>query len=160
MPEKTNLRKEERLKYKNTIQYEENIGDELYATPVSTNTFDLATRGIGFYANKEFKLKSKLRISCAVSNSENISFVVSVVRLQFNKTDQIQYLVGAEIIEISDENKEKLRVFLQDINIFSLLGTLDLENVMDIHFMAGYPVILKRMGKLKTVGRVLDEFTI
>ena len=31
---------------------------------------------------------------------------------------------------------------------------------MDIHFMAGYPIILKKIGKLKTVGRVLDEYTI
>ena len=155
-----NQRKDVRLKYKNTIQYEECLGNELYATPVATTTFDLAARGIGFFANKEFKLKTQLRITCYVTNHESISFIASVVRLQLNRTDQIQYLVGTEIVDIDEASKEKLKTFLQDINIFSLLDTIDLSNVVDIHFMAGYPVTLKKMGKLKTVGSVLDEFTI
>lgn len=160
MESKANLRKDIRLKYKNTIQYEEYLGNELYATPVTTNTIDLAARGIGFYANKEFKLKTQLRIHCHISNSESVQFIALVVRLQLNKTDQIEYLVGAEIVDISEENKGKLRSFLENINILSLLDKVDLENVMDIHFMAGYPVILKRLGKLNTVGTPLDEFTI
>ena len=82
MQPKTNQRKDERLKYKNTIQYEEYLGDELYGTPIATNTFDIGARGIGFYANKEFKLNSKLRISAYISDTENISFIASVVRLQ------------------------------------------------------------------------------
>ena len=160
MQSKANQRKEERLKYKNIIQYEEYLGDELYGTPIATNTFDIGARGIGFYANKEFKLNSQLRISAYISDTENISFIASVVRLQLYQASPIQYLVGAEIKNISEENKEKLKLFLQEINIFSILDKINLENVMDIHFMAGYPIILKRMGKLKTVGRILDEYTI
>jgi twitching motility protein PilT len=157
---KANQRKELRFKYKNTIQYEELLDNGTYGTPVSTNTFDLGARGIGFYSNREFKLNSRMKITCYVSDSENISFVSSVVRLQINKTDQLQYLVGAEITDITNENKEKLNHFLQQINIFSILESVDLENVMDIHFMAGQPIVLKRMGKLISVGKALDEFTI
>jgi len=160
MGEKMNLRKDVRLKYNNIIQFEEYLSNDIYSTPVTTNTFDIALRGIGFFANKEFKLKTQLRIHCHVSNNESISFLASVVRLQLNKTDQIEYLVGAEIIDISESNREKLKTFLENINILSLLDKIDLDNVMDIHFMAGYPVILKRLGKLNTVGNVLDEFTI
>ena len=160
MPLKINVRKEERLKYKNIIQYEEYLGNELYGTPVATNTFDIGIKGIGFYANKEFKLNTQLRISSHVSDTEKISFIVSVVRLQLYKSNPIQYLVGTEIKNISEENKEKLKLFLQETNIYSILEKINLENVIDIHFMAGYPIILKRMGKLRTVGRVLDEYTI
>jgi twitching motility protein PilT len=161
MQSKANQRKEERLKYKNIIQYEEYLGDELYGPPITTNTFDIGARGIGFYANKEFKLNSQLRISSPISDTEKISFIASVVRLQLYKSNlPIQYLVGTEIKNISEENKEKLKLFLQEINIYSILEKINLENVVDIHFMAGYPIILKRMGKLITVGRVLDEYTI
>jgi pilus retraction protein PilT len=160
MQSKTNQRKEERLKYKNIIQYEECLGDGLYGTPIATNAFDIGTRGIGFYVNKEFKLNSQLRISAYISDTEKVSFIVSVVRLQLYKSDPIQYLVGTEIKNISEEDKEKLKLFLREINIFSILEKIDLKNIIDIHFMAGYPLILKRMEKLITVGRVLDEYTI
>ena len=160
MEPRANHRQEIRLKYKNTIQCEEYLGNDVYATPVSTSTIDLSSKGIGFYSSKELKLKTRVRINCYISNNESISFVATIVRLQLNQTDNLMYLVGAEIISISEQDKEKLNIFLRDINIFSLLGSVDLENVMDIHFMAGYPVILKRMGKLKNVGTILDEFTI
>ncbi len=157
---KTNKRKELRLNYKNTIQYEECLGNELYGTPVSTKTFDISARGIGFYADKEFKLQSQLRITCYISDTEKISFISSVIRIQLDKANHQQYLVGVEIINISEQYNEKLRTFLQEINIYSLLDTINLDNVIDIHFMADYPIILKKAGKLKTVGKVLDEFTI
>ncbi len=160
MPPKINQRREERLKYKNIIQYEEYLGNELYGTPIATNAFDIAARGIGFYSNREFKLNSQLRINCSISDTEDISFVASVVRLQLYKSTPIEYLVGCEIKNISEEHKEKLKLFLQEINIYSILEKINLESVMDIHFMVGYPIVLKRMGKLITTGRVLDEYTI
>ena len=85
MQTKSNQRKDQRLKYKNTIQYEEYLGDERYGTPVATEAFDISARGLGFYDNKEFKLNSTLRISCYVSDNEKISFTASVVRLQIDK---------------------------------------------------------------------------
>jgi twitching motility protein PilT len=160
MQTKVNLRKEERLKFKNIIQYEEYFDNGLYGTPIATSTLDISSKGIGFYTNKEFKLNTKLRISCYISDTENISFIASVVRLQLYKSNPIQYLVGTEIINISDQNLADLKLFLQEININSILDKINLDNVMDIHFMVGYPITLKRMGKLKTVGRVLDEYTI
>lgn len=160
MQSKSNQRKEERFKYKNTIQYEEYLGHELYGPPVATEAFDIGARGIGFYDNKEFKLNSQLRISCYVSDTEKISFIAAVVRLQIYKTEPMQYLIGTEIKNISEEHKEKLRTFLQEINIYALLERVDLANVMDVHFMAGHPIIIKKMGELKTVGEALDEYTV
>ena len=157
---KVNKRKEVRLKYKNTIQYEESLGNDQYGPYITANTFDLGPRGIGFFSNKEFKLNTQLRISCYISDSDHISFIASVVRLQLDNSKQPQYLVGTEINSISEENKEKLRVFLQETNIYSLLESINLDHVMDIHFMSGYPIVLKRIGKLTTYGRALDEFTI
>jgi twitching motility protein PilT len=160
MQAKSNQRKDERLKYKNIIQYEEHLGGDLYGAPVATEAFDIGARGIGFYDNKEFKLNAQLRISCNVSDTEKISFVVSVVRLQIYKPGIMQYLVGTQIKDISDENKNKLSAFLQKINICDLLEKVNLDNVMDIHFMAGYPIIVKKSGELKSVGDPLDEYTI
>jgi pilus retraction protein PilT len=160
MISKSNQRKDDRLKFKNTIQYEEYLGNELYGPSVVTNTFDIGAQGIGFYTEKEFKLHTELRVTCSVSNTEKISFIVSIVRIQLYKSSPLQYLIGTEIKNIADEEKEKLKLFLQEINIYSLLENINLNNVMDIHFMAGYPLILKRIGKLTTVGKILDEYTI
>jgi len=160
MPSKTSKRKEERLKYKNTIYYEECLGDDLYETPVEANAFDIGARGIGFYTNKEFKLNTLMRISTYISDTEKISFIAAVARLQLNTSNPTQYLVGTEIKNIIEENLEKLKLFLQEINIYYLLDKINLENAVDIHFMVGYPVILKKMGKLNTVGKALDEYTI
>ncbi len=160
MQTKSNQRKDQRLKYKNTIQYEEYLGDERYGTPVATEAFDISARGLGFYDNKEFKLNSTLRISCYVSDNEKISFTASVVRLQIDKTGSRQYLVGTQIKDIKEQDKEKLITFLHEINIYALLDSVDLQNVMDVHFMAGHPIIVKTMGELKNVGRVLDEYTV
>jgi twitching motility protein PilT len=160
MPAKPNQRRDERLKYKNTIQYEECLGDDRFGTPVEAEAFDITARGIGFYANKEFKIGAQLKVAARISSTENIFFTVSVMRLQLHKTDPIQYILGCEIKNIHEQDKEKLKTFLQEVNIYSLLDKINLQNVMDIHFMAGYPITLKTQGKLKTVGRVLDEYTI
>jgi pilus retraction protein PilT len=157
---KPNQRKNDRLKFKNTIQYEECLENGLYAPSVVANTFDIGAQGIGFYANKEFKLHTDLKVTCYVSNTERISFIVSVVRIQLYKSAPLQYLIGTVIKTIDDADKEKLKLFLQEINIFSLLENINLENVMDIHFMAGYPIILKKIGKLKTIGKIMDEYTV
>jgi len=160
MPPKINQRKEERTKYKNIIQYEERLGSESFSNPTMADTFDISPRGLGFYSNKEFKIGTILRVTSHISNDESISFLITVVRIQLYKTNPLQYLIGSEIQSIDDADKEKLKQFLQEINIYSVLEKVDLENAMDIHFMAGSPITLKTMGKLKTVGRVLDEFAI
>jgi twitching motility protein PilT len=157
---KHNQRKELRLKYKNSILYEEYLGSGLYGTPVTTNSFDISINGLAFYASRELKLKSQLKITCYVSDRENITFMSHVIRLQIVKADVELYLVGVEISEISEENKQKLKIFLQEINVVAILDTIDMTNVVDIHFMVGYPIVLKKMGKLVTMGKVLDEFTI
>ena len=160
MHSKTNQRKDDRLKFKNTILYEECLDDGLFGPAVMANTFDIGAQGIGFYANKEFKIHAKLRVTCYISNTERITFIVSVVRIQLYKSSPLQYFIGTVIENIDETDKEKLKLFLQEINIFSLLENINLDNVMDIHFMAGYPIVLKRIGKLKTVGKVLDEYTV
>ncbi len=160
MLSKLNQRKEERLKFKNVITFEESLGEERYGITSSAKTFDLGARGIGFYTNKEFKLNTLLRVNFQISNSEKISFIASVVRLQLYKSIPLQYLVGTEIKNISAENGEKLKLFLQEINIFTILDKISLNDVMDIHFIPGYPIILKKLGKLVTVGKPLDEYTV
>jgi pilus retraction protein PilT len=157
---KSNQRKDDRLKFKNTIHYEECLENGLFSPSVVANTFDIGAQGIGFYASKEYNLHTKLRVTCYISNTERISFIVSIVRIQLYKSSPLQYLIGTVIKDIEDADKEKLKHFLQEINIYTLLENVNLENVMDIHFMAGYPIILKQIGKLKTVGKVLDEYTI
>ena len=52
MQARSNQRQDERLKYKNLIQYEEYLGGDLYGAPVATEAFDIGARGIGFYDNK------------------------------------------------------------------------------------------------------------
>lgn len=161
MKTKHNQRSESRLKYKNLIQYQEILEDGSYGTPISTQAYDISMRGVGLFISEEVKLKTKVLISCYISDHELISFVVSVVRIEMlGLLNEKKFKVGAELIEISDENKDRLKVFIQEADIFFLLDNIDLTNVMDIHFIAGTPVTIKKSGHLKTVGRALDQFTV
>jgi len=163
MKSKHNQRTESRLKYRNTVQYQKYFDTGILGIPVTTNTFDISLRNIGFFASEELKLKTQLLLTCYVSDTDLITFTVSVARIEILIDEDIhiqKYKVGAEIIQISDEDKEKLKIFVQEADIFYFLENVDLTNVMDIHFIAGSPATLKKTGKLKTVGRALDQFTV
>ena len=148
MISKYDQRKEFRLKYKNSIKYEECLDNGLYADPVVADTVDIGAANIGFNAIKEFKLNTQLRITCNISEAENVSFVASVVRIELNRRYRHKYLVGAVIKNISEEDSELLKSVLNEINIYPLLDTIDLENVVDIHFIPGSPVVLKKEGEI------------
>jgi len=56
--------------------------------------------------------------------------------------------IGENGIGFHSEEKIELGS-LEAINIYNVLDKLNLENVSDIHFVCGYPPMLKKMGKLQ-----------
>ncbi len=155
-------RKDVRLKFMNIIQYEKIKRQDVYGygAPTATTAVDISARGIGFYANEEFELNSNLRISCNLTSTEIISFQVRVVRMELFTKGVMKFIVGSEIKEITDESRAKLEAFLARINIFPILESCILENVSDMHFLAGSPLIIKKKGELMRVGEELDGYTV
>ncbi len=156
------LRKEPRLKFKNTIQYEKIKRNDVYGygAPISTTAVDIGSRGIGFYANEEFDLNSNLRITCNIASNVLVSFQVRVVRMQIFTGGIMKFIVGTEIKDITEDTRAKLDAFLGRINIYPILESGILDNVSDMHFMAGQPLIVKKKGTLLRVGESLDEYTV
>lgn len=160
MYSKPEQRKDARFKFKNNIQYERVNKDGTFGTPIATIALDIGFRGLSFYANEEFELNSQVRITCYISGKEQIEFVARVVRMQIFKVGAMRYIVGVETVTITDEDRQKVVQFLTKINFYSILESLNLDHVMDIHLMAGYPPIIKKVGKLEHVGETLDDYTV
>ncbi|MBF0531891.1 MAG: PilT/PilU family type 4a pilus ATPase [Candidatus Omnitrophica bacterium] len=155
-----NKRQNPRVRFRNTVQYEKMLGENNFGTPTATSALDISINGLGFYTNEEFPLNSLLRVTCSVSNLEQVSFLTRVVRLQIVKNGAMKYVAGTEIKSINENDRARLNAFLASIHLFSFLDKIDLNNVMDMHFIADSPLIVKKTGELKQIGPVLDEYTI
>jgi twitching motility protein PilT len=160
MYSKIEQRKNVRLAFKNNIQYAKMNKDGSYGTPISTIAHDIGVNGISFYTSEEFELNSQVRISCHVSEEEQVSFIARIVRMQISEIETMKYMVGVEIVSIAEKDKEKIIQFLTRINFSTILAGIDLTQVMDIHIISGYPPIIKKVGKLEHTGTVIDEYTV
>ncbi|MDP2923690.1 MAG: PilT/PilU family type 4a pilus ATPase [Candidatus Omnitrophota bacterium] len=160
MSAKQEQRKETRFKFRDTIQYEKIAKDGTCGAPISTSALNIGTHGISFYANEEFELNSKIKITFYISEKEQISFFGHVVRMEIFKEVPMKYVVGAEFENMNEDGRMKINNFLSEINIYNILDRINLENAIDMHLVAGYPPIIKRVGKLEQEGEPLDEYTL
>lgn len=140
-------RKAKRFKSIFSIQYERVLKDGSLALPVSVPAQNISTLGISFYAAEKMDLHSKLKISFFI-DKETISFIASVLRIEMPKDVSSGFLVGAKIEEIDEENRAKIAKFINKIDIYNILSGINLEDVVDIHFVAGYPPVIKKIGEL------------
>ncbi|MDP2912362.1 MAG: ATPase, T2SS/T4P/T4SS family, partial [Candidatus Omnitrophota bacterium] len=140
-------RKSERFRFRQLLQYEKLLDDGSFDMPYTVYAKDISMTGIGFYSIESMKVNSKVRVAFELEKKK-ISFMGQVVRMEIASGAQSSFLVGVNIEKISDEAKEWFTDFVRRINIYNVLKDIDFQDVVDIHFVAGYPPIIKKIGEL------------
>jgi len=150
-------RRTERFKFRQLIQYEKVIEDGSFGIPCTVYAKDISMTGISFYSSESMKINSKVRITFDLEK-RNISFIGQVLRLEIETGEAPSFLVGAEIENINDETKEWFLNFVRKVNINNVLKDIALQDVVDIHLVAGYPPIVKKGGELSILkGECITE---
>ena len=142
-------REVERFKFRSLIQYEILQKDGKYSLPVTIPAWDISSRGISFFSDERMEMNSKIRIEVTILDNEKASFVGRVVRMEISEQQPSRFLIGVKIDEIDDKSRKIIDEFIRSINIYNVLDKIKLDNVVDIHFVAGQPPILKKIGKME-----------
>ncbi|MBN3039389.1 MAG: PilT/PilU family type 4a pilus ATPase [Candidatus Omnitrophica bacterium] len=142
-------RSAERFRFRNYIQYERIMDDGSYSLPVTVQALDLSSRGISFYSDERMGLQSRLRIIVNIAEKNKAQFLGQVTRMEISEELPNRFLIGAKIVNIDEVSKTKVDEFISKINIYRVLDMIDLSNVVDVHFVAGHPPILKKIGKME-----------
>lgn len=145
---KEEKRQESRLKFRINIQYEKVLEDGSFGIPIAVPAVDISFSSMSFYAPEELKLNTKVCVSFPVSEKEKVSYIGVIQRMEITDEDPPRYLVIVRRDEVGDAVKEKLDRFISDINIYNILDKINLSDIVDIHFVAGYPPVVRRQGRL------------
>ncbi len=140
-------RKSERFRFKHLLQYEKLLDDGSFDIPCTVYAKDISMAGISFYLAKSMKVNSSVRVEFELERKK-ISFMGQVVRMEIADSFRAGFIAGINIEKIDDEVKKRLTDFIKKINIDSVLKDMNFQDVMDIHFVAGYPPIIKKIGEL------------
>ncbi len=137
-----------RIYYWMPLQYERALDTGEFDIPVVMPGRDIKRDGVSFYSNEKMALNSKLRMAISLSESETISFLARVIKIEMSDEPGMDYVIGVVICEIKPGDKEKIEVFLRQIDIDHVLGNIALDGVVDINFIAGFPPVIKKIGSL------------
>ena len=136
-----------RFKFRFFIQYEKVLDDGNFGFPFTVLARDISARGMTFYANEKMDIRSKPRISFELEK-EKISFIGRIIRVERVEDEFSKFLIEVEIDKIDEKSKRNIKEYINKIDIYNVLSHIDLEDIADIHFVAGYPPIIKKKGKL------------
>ncbi|MEK6733137.1 MAG: PilT/PilU family type 4a pilus ATPase [Candidatus Omnitrophota bacterium] len=139
-------RKSERFRFMQLLQYEKLLEDGSFDMPYTVYARDISMTGISFYSIESMKVNSKVRVVFELEKKK-ISFIGQVVRMEIVSGAPSNFLLGVNIEKINDEAKEWFTDFVRKINIYNVLKDIDFQDVVDIHFVAGYPPIIKKIGE-------------
>lgn len=150
-------RKSNRLKFRSLVQYEKFLDDNTFDIPYAVSARDISSTGISFYANESMKVNSRVRVMFELEK-QKVSFLGQVVRMEVLNGDPANFLVGVKIEKIDETSKERFNNFVRRIDVYNTLKDLDLEDVVDVHFVTGYPPIIKKINELSvSKGEILTE---
>ena len=154
-------RREERVTFRFPIKYERMSFDGSLSMPVTALVRDLGLQGASFYAQEKLELNSKIKMSFSLPEHDEAYLFARVARVALSDEPEMDYIIGVDIEKLDEKGADSIRNFLLRHNIHNALESIKLTNVMDIHFVAGYPLIIKRFGKLEvTEGQPYDEITL
>ncbi len=154
-------RREERITFRFPIRYERMSFDGNLSMPVTAMVRDLGLQGASFYAQEKLELNSKVKMSFTLPGEEETYLFGRVVRVSLSDEPEMEYTIGVDIEQLDQKGAEAIGKFLLKLNMHNVLDNIKLTNVMDIHFVAGYPLIVKRLGKLELLeGEPYDEATL
>ncbi|MFH1508464.1 MAG: PilT/PilU family type 4a pilus ATPase [Candidatus Omnitrophota bacterium] len=140
-------RKSERFRFKHLLQYEKLLDDGSFDIPCTVYAKDISMSGISFYIAESMKVNSRVRVTFELGKNK-ISFIGQVVRMEIANGPQSGFIAGINVEKIDDEVKRWFTDFIKKINIDNVLKDMNFQDVMDIHFVAGYPLIIKKIGEL------------
>ncbi len=146
--ENENRRINRRIKFRDEIQYEKVFKDGSFSIAVCTKAKDITKEGISFYLEEPLELNSVIRIKMFRESSGGISYLGRVRWVQMGD-DEMKYLIGVKIEDISEDSRKKLNKFLNRADLFKVIDELNLEKVVDLQLVSGYPPILKRIGSME-----------
>ncbi|MFH1245069.1 MAG: PilT/PilU family type 4a pilus ATPase [Candidatus Omnitrophota bacterium] len=129
------------------IHYEKILNDGNVMPAISVPARDISESGISFYSAEKVELHSKLRISFSV-DQEEIVFSGTVVRAEICKDGPFAFFTGIQITDIDKINRARINQFIARLDISHVLDGINMAEVVDIHFVAGYPPIIKKIGGL------------
>lgn len=152
-----NKRTERRFRFCFSVQYEAALEGDKFALPITVPAIDISAKGMSFYVTETMQLHSNLRVSC-VLEGEKIFFIGRVVRMELTESGPFKFLIGVEISQIEPNNKKRIEKFIERIDIRNALKDIPLEHVVDIHFVSGYPPIIKKIAGMEVSrGNVLKD---
>ncbi|MCK5491776.1 MAG: PilZ domain-containing protein, partial [Candidatus Omnitrophica bacterium] len=143
-----NRRIDRRIKFRDEIQYEKVFKDGSFSIAVCTKAKDITNEGICIYLEEPMELDSVIRIKMFRESSGGISYIGRVRWVQMGD-NEMKYLVGVKIEDINEDSRKKLNKFLNRADLFKVIDELNLEKVVDLQLVAGYPPILKRIGSME-----------
>lgn len=129
------------------LQYEKLMDDGSIAPSISVPARDISELGVSFYSAEKMELHSKLKISFFI-DQEEVSFIGAVVRMGICKEALFSFFAGVKITEIDANNRAKINKYIEMVDIFRILDGINMSEVVDIHFVAGYPPVIKKIGGL------------
>jgi len=141
------------------MKYELMTDPGLDGVKVSTLMRDLGVSEISFYSFEMIKLHSLVKVTFKIGEHDALSFVVKVSSIE-KCTDETlgYYLIGATIERIDPTVEDRLHGLLETFDITKILDSLDLRGVFDIHFIAGYPPMVKRFSNVVPINdKVLSK---
>lgn len=153
-----NRRNDLRFNFRAVIEYQKINPDGTLGSPKRTITNDLSVHGLSFQTEDKLEIESLIKIKMFLPGLEQITFKATIRRILYlfdlNKT----YEVGVGVENLTEEAQAQIASFIQKMNIFKIIDSIDLNDVMDIHFVSGYPLIVKRSAKLEILkGKPFSE---
>lgn len=153
MAERKERRRGKRLRTRLPVKYEIVRGEGGESITFSTIIRDISPVGVSFYTYEIINLNCLMKISFRISPEESISLLGNVKRVEKSWEAELgKYIVGVDIQKMDNEDREKLRRFLGFCDIETVLDKISLRGVLDVHFLAGFPPMVKRFGRVVPEG--------
>ncbi|MFC1514462.1 type IV pilus twitching motility protein PilT [Candidatus Omnitrophota bacterium] len=141
-------RRSERFNLRLFLQYERALENGTFAFPITCPAHSISSSGIAFFCDERMSMYARLRITVAITDDQKVGFLVRIVRMEIAQDGPAKFLIGATVESIDSEGKRQLDEFISGLNIYRIIDGIDLEGVVDIHFVAGYPPVIKKIGKM------------
>ncbi len=132
------------------VQYQQVTDDVKGSCPVTVSARDISSAGLSFYSTQKIQMSSELKLTFTLTEKE-ISFIGHIIRMEVSSFNSSDYIIGVKIDKISPEDKEEIEAFLLQIDIDRVVAKVSLTDVMDIHFVTGYPLIIKKFGRIRVL---------
>ncbi|MCM8814163.1 MAG: PilT/PilU family type 4a pilus ATPase [Candidatus Omnitrophica bacterium] len=154
-------RKAKRYVYRASISYELQLPDGSYDAPVAAAGLNVGAAGISFSSRQALPLHALVRISLLVNSRETVSCRGRVVRSMADSDQQALYHIGVALDGADEVNQKRMEIFFKNLDINNILDGINLDHVVDVNLIAGFPPVIKRLKKLVILkGDPFDELVL